>query len=223
MKNLIFLLSILVIVSSCSPSIQMGASMKMTDNPPPVYTKLAVLVVSPREAVRANLEEAIAIEFRTRGIKAVSTFTMFPLANRMNEIELDISEEERQEAIREKIRSREIDGIMIVALLNSETEERYVSGPSLSVGAPTVIYDSPIYNQPYSGYYTYTMATVYGKGYYETNSTFFVEANIYNASDERLIYTGQISLNNPSKLGADSEKFAEIIVEDIIRKKAVAK
>jgi hypothetical protein len=153
----------------------------------------------------------------------VSTFTMFPLANRMNEIELDISEEERQEAIREKIRSREIDGIMIVALLNSETEQRYVSGPSVSVGAPSVIYDSPIYNQPYSGYYTYTMATVYGKGYYETNSTFFVEANVYNASDERLIYTGQISLKNPSKLGADSEKFAEILVEDILRKKALSK
>jgi hypothetical protein len=201
----------------------MDASMKMTEKPANTYSKLAIIVISPRESVRANLEEAIATEFRTRGIKAVSTFTMFPLANRIQEMDLDISQEEMDAAIRKKIQSREIDGLMLVALLNTEKETRYVQGPSLSVGAPTVIYDSPIYNQPYSGYYTYAMATVYGKGYYETNSTFFVEANMYDTSTEELFYTGQISLKNPSKLGADSEKFAEIIVEDVLRKKAVAK
>jgi len=221
-KSTIFI-GLLLLIISCSPSIQMGASMKMNEEEPRVYSKLAVVVISPRESVRANLEEAIATEFRTRGIKAVSTFTMFPLANRMNELDLDMTDEERQAAIREKIQSREIDGLMIIAVLNSEQVTRYVSGPSLSVGAPTVIYDSPIYNQPYSGYYTYTMATVYGKGHYETSSNYFVEANMYNTSNEQLFYTGQITVKNPTKLGADSEKFAEIIVEDVLRKKAVAK
>ncbi len=197
--------------------------MKMNNEPAERYTKLAVVVLSPRESVRANLEEAIATEFRTRGIKAVSTFTMFPLANRMNELDLDMTEEERQNAIREKIKSREIDGLMIIALLNTETETHYVQGPSLSIGAPTVIYDSPIYNQPYSGYYTYAMATVYGKGYYETNSNYFIEANMYNASSEQLFYTAQLTLKDPGRMGEESEKFATIIVDDVLRKQAVAK
>ncbi len=223
MKHLYSILIIILICSSCAPSLKIDASMKMNNEPAERYSKLAVLVISPRESVRANLEEAIATEFRTKGIKAVSTFTMFPLANRMNELDLDISPEERATAIREKIKSREIDGLMIITLLNAEQETRYVQGPSLSVGAPTVIYDSPIYNQPYSGYYTYAMATVYGKGYYETSSTYFIEANMYNASTEALFYTAQVTLKNPGKVGEESEKFATIIVDDVLRKQAVAK
>ena len=213
----------LLALSSCAPSIQMGASVKVDDAPANVYSKLAVVVITPRESVRANLEEAIATEFRKRGIKAVSTFTMFPLANRMNELDLDMTEEERQEAIREKIRSREIDGLMILALLNSEKVERYVSGPSLSIGAPTVYYDSPIYNQPYSGYYTYTMATVYGKGYYQTDATYFIEANMYETDTEGLVYTGQVTVKNPDTVGEASETLATVLVDDIMKKKAVAK
>ncbi|MCA6073458.1 hypothetical protein [Fulvivirga sedimenti] len=223
MKNFAYLLLLILFGTSCASSLKIDASMKMNDEPADRYSKLAVLVMSPRESVRANLEEAIATEFRTRGIKAVSTFTMFPLANRMNEIELDITPEERAAAIREKIQSREIDGLMIIALLNSEQETRYVQGPSLSVGAPTVIYDSPIYNQPYSGYYTYALATVYGKGYYETSSTYFIEANMYNASTENLFYTAQVTLKDPGRMGEESEKFAAMIVDDVLRKQAVAK
>lgn len=208
----------------CSPSTQITASAKMTDETPRTYTKLAVLVLTPRESTRATLEEAIATEFRTRGVKAVSTFTMFPLANHASEIQLDMTDEERQAKIRERITQRELDGLLIIALLSQEEETHYVNNAvSVGISAPTVIYDSPIYNQPYSGYYTYATAVVSKPGHLETSKNFFIEANMYNVDTEGIFYTAQIEVKNPKKVGEESARFATVLVDDVLKKEALKK
>jgi hypothetical protein len=149
---------------------------------------------------------------------------MFPLANHADEIKLDLTEEERQAKIRERINQRELDGLVIIALLSQEEETRYVnSGVAVGVSAPTVVYDSPIYNQPYSGYYTYANAVVSKPGHLETSQNYFVEANMYNVDTEGIFYTAQIEVKNPKKIGEESERFATILVDDVLKKNALSK
>ena len=217
------LISTLIFVK-CSPTTKITASSKMNDEAPRTYQKLAVVVLTPRESTRATLEEAIATEFRRRGVKAISTFTMFPLANHADEIQLDLTEEERQARIRERITQRELDGLVIIALLSQEEETHYVnSGVSVGISAPTVMYDAPVYNQPMSGYYTYASAAVSKPGHLETSKNFFIEANMYNVDTEGLFYTAQIEVKNPKKVGEESERFATVLVDDVMKKNALVK
>lgn len=202
------------------------ASAKVADEEPATYSKLAVLALAHKTSVRANVEEAIATEFRTRGVKAVSTFTMFPLANHMEEVRknMDATEDEIQARIREKIDFRQIDAVLVLAVLNSQEEQRYVQkGMSLSVAGPAVEYADPVYNYEFTDYYTYTYATIYNPGYYETSRTYFVEANLYAMPEGELVYTAQFNIKDPDKLGADSEELARILTDDMLRKKALKK
>jgi hypothetical protein len=222
--QLFFLLISVLLFAKCSPTTQITASAKMTDEEPRIYKKLAVVVLTPRESTRATLEEAIAIEFRKRGVKAISTFTMFPLANHADEIQLNLTEEERQARIRERITQRELDGLVIIALLSQEEETHYVNNAvSVGISAPTVMYDAPIYNQPMSGYYGYASAVVTKPGHLETSKNFFIEANMYNVDTEGLFYTAQIEVKNPKKIGEESERFATVLVDDVMKKKALSK
>jgi hypothetical protein len=204
----------------------MTSSSKISKEPPRTYSKVAVIVLAHKTSARANVEEEIATLFRTKGIKAVSTYTMFPLANHMDEVikNSEMNKEQIQQRIREKINFREIDAILILTLLNTATEERYVQkGVSLSVAAPTVQYADPVYNYEFTDYYSYSYATIYKPGYYEMNTTYFVESNLYAMDTEELIYTAQFNIKNPDKLGEDSEEVANVLVNDILSKKALAK
>ncbi len=213
-------------VSCAGSKTTLTASSKISKEDPETYSKLAVLALAHKTSVRANVEEAIATELRTRGIKAVSTFTMFPLANHLEEVKknLDATDEQIRARIREKIDFKEIDAILTLVLLDTREEERYVrKGMSLSVAGPSVQYADPVYNYEFTDYYTYSYATIYNPGYYETSKTFFVEANLYDMKTGQLTYTAQFDIHNPDKLGADSEELAAILTDDMMRKKALKK
>lgn len=225
-KIILLLVSGILAASCAGPKTVLTSSAKINSAEPATYKKLAVLALAPKTSSRANVEEAVATLLRTKGIKAVSTFTMFPLANHMEEVRknMDATEEEIKARIREKIDFREIDGVLVLAVLDSKKEERYVQkGLSMSISAPTVQYADPVYNYEFTDYYSYSYATIYNPGYYETSTTFFIESNLYDMSNSGLVYTAQLSIKDPEKLGADSEQLAEILVEDMFRKKAFKK
>ncbi len=225
-KIIMVLVSGILAISCAGPKTVLTSSAKITQSEPNTYKKLAVLALAPKTSSRANVEEALATLLRTKGIKAVSTFTMFPLANHMEEVRKnsDATEEEIKARIREKIDFREIDAVLVLAVLDSRKEERYVQkGMSLSVSAPTVQYADPVYNYEFTDYYSYSYATIYNPGYYETSTTFFIESNLYDVSTGALVYTAQLSIKDPQKLGEDSEQLAEVLVEDLFRKNAFKK
>lgn len=225
-KILLFLVAGMIMASCAGPKINLTGSSNLSDKDPAEYSKLAVLALTPKTSVRANVEEAIATEMRKRGIKAVSTFTMFPLANHIDEVRknADMTEEQIKARIREKIDFREIDGVLILSVLDATEEERYVQkGMSLSVAGPSVQYADPVYNYEFTDYYSYSYATIYNPGYYEKSKTYFVESNLYDMSDQSLRYSAQFSIKDPEKLGADSETLAEILTDDMQRKKVLEK
>ena len=124
------------------------------------------------------------------------------------------AEEVRQHA-RERINKFGFDAILIIALLDQESETRYNQGSTFSFAVPAYQYN-------YYGYYQYAYATISTPGYYTTKTTYFLESNLYDVETEGLIWTGQTKTSkNSSSIHKDSQVFASIITQEIVKQKAL--
>jgi hypothetical protein len=156
------------------------------------------------------------------------------MASNMKEIkDAGITDEQIQNAMKKKVEDNNFDAILIISVLNAEQHERYVQGNTASVGvgvagmgfgSPYVNYlNYPAYNYPYYGYYSYTVASTTSPGYYEKTTDAFVESNLYDVASEKLIWTAQTESKKVSSVEKEAPKFAKIIVDDIVKKKALLK
>ena len=163
MKNSINLLLALLFFASCNTNKSVMSSSWVDEATSPNYKKLAVLVMSPNMNTRATLEEDIVAKMMAHGTAAIPTYDAFPFAGNIGEMQL--TEEQIQNAFRQKVKENSIDGLLIITLLDVEQEERYVQGSTFAISAPVYVQD-PVYNMPYYGYYSYATG-VYQKSYFE--------------------------------------------------------
>jgi hypothetical protein len=184
------------------------------------YNNIGVSVLLPHDGNRLVVEEALAAEFKKRGINASITFYKFPLAGRKDIIQnLNLTDEELKNGIVKKIKENKIDALLTVTIFNTKTEERYVSR---QVGfTPYYDHTMPMYNRTYYDYYSYLYHTTYAKGYYETDATYFIETNLYDVESEKLQWTAQSETKNMNSVEEEAIVFSRIIVKDIIEKNVV--
>jgi hypothetical protein len=160
------------------------------------------------------METDIATVLHQKGIKATPTFDIFPFAAKQ-ELFTDIDAEEMRQRIKERVEKFGFDGLLIVALLNQESETRYNQGSSFSVAFPAYQYN-------YYGYYQYAYTTIQAPGYYSTTTTYFLESNLYDVATEGLIWTAQTKTKrNTSSIHKDSQVFANIIAQELLKDKAL--
>ena len=181
------------------------------------YNNLGVMVMFPSDPNRLLVEESITSEFNKSGINSTITFYSFPLAGKKDMVKnLNYEPGELKKMMTEKIKANKIDALLIVSFLDAKQEERYVKKGI----AFTAYYDPtyPVYNQTYYDYYSYVYNTTYSTGYYTTETTYFVETNLYDIESEKLLWTAQTQTENMSCLVEEAKQFAKIIVKDIIEK-----
>lgn len=214
MRRTISFLFAISLFAGCVTTELIG-SLKTSQDEPKKYQKLGVVVLSPTMYNRSTVELAVADKLRSKGINAKATFDIFPFAGKISEIrESGMSEEMIQQKVRQRVVENQLDAVLILTLLDKEKETRYVEGTSFSIGAP-------VYGYPYYGYYGYAYSTVYSSGYYTTSTKYFVETNLYDVATEKLIWTGQTKTSDPESIEKGAPAFADIIVNDMLAKKAL--
>jgi len=227
MKVIFYSLLAVLIASGCSTQkTYLLGSWTMENLQPKKYEKLAVLVFSPNVSSRANVELAVVDAFEKEDVKAMSTFSLFTMASNMKEIkEAGITEEQIEKAMKEKVESNNFDAILIISVLDTKQHEHYVQGGGTSVGislaSPYYPMAYPTYAYPYYGYYSYTVASTSKPGYYEKTTDAFLESNLYDVASEKLIWTAQTETKKLTSVETEAPRFAKIIVDDIIKKKAL--
>jgi hypothetical protein len=120
----LLIIAFILFLTACTATTSIVASWKDQESPPKTYQKVAVVVMSPTTSNRAIVEDAVAQEFRSRGITANATFNTFPFAGKIGEIDIDKTKVEQK--IREKINDNHFDALMTIVLLDKQKEERYV-------------------------------------------------------------------------------------------------
>ena len=213
MRQIIFLLVLLTGFASCR-STELIGSWKREDAPKSKFKDVGVVVLTKNMSSRSIVEIDIATTLHSRGIKATPTFDIFPFAAKQELFE-QVDPEEMKEKIKARVEKFEFDGLLIVTLLNQETETRYNQGSSFSFAVPAYQYN-------YYGYYQWAYATISTPGYYTTKTTYFLESNLYDVASEALIWTAQTKTKRKANsIHKESQVFANIIAQELLNKKAL--
>lgn len=184
----LFMTAVLV---SCSPSTKItGVWKDARAFPTPNYYKsVFVVCLSSNATARAKTESAIALQAERRGFKASKSIDYYS-QNFTSE------NAPTKEQILKSVKDANIETILTVALVNKESETRFV--PGTTVYTPyTYGYGSYGY---FGGYYGSMYSTMYNPGYYTTDKNYFVETNLYKTSDEKLIWSAQSKTVNPDHM-----------------------
>lgn len=104
-----------------------------------------------------------------------------------------------------KIRELNSDVIFTVALVDKESESRYV--PGSMPYRPYMGY----YERGFWGYYNYWYPFGYDPGYYTTDKTYFLEGNLFDVKTEEQLWSVQTEAYNPTSIENFSKKYAQLL------------
>jgi len=149
--------------------------------------------------LRENVENALVAHLKTRGISAGSALAEYGPKD---------FEGLEEKAALSRIKEKGYDGTFTIALLDKSKDKRYVPG---GMGLRPWGYG-------FWGYYRPMYAMLYEPGYYQVTNRFMLEANFFNLSQDKLVYSAQTKSTDPSSPEALAEAFTKTLFDDMIKK-----
>lgn len=206
MKRIICFLSLLTLLAACR-STYITSSWKSEKAEPHTFKRLLVIGIIPdsSRALRQNMEKALTEDLKQRGINAISAFEEYgpKTFNKMDE-----------EQANAQIRKKGFDGVITITLINKRKEQSYV---------PANVYTTYGYNFPlFWGYYSLQYERVYQPGYYDVDTHYFWESNLYDLNNGKLLYSVQSNAFNVYDAVGYSNDYARVIMKDLVKNKVIA-
>jgi hypothetical protein len=213
MKKFLILCTLCGLIAGCI-STKLTYVYKAADYNPAVYKKMAVIAIVPKNQARVEIENAVVDQLRTKGIKAMTTWSIFQFANDPELLKkAGFVGEKRKEVIHQKVTENNIDALLTITLFDANREQRYVPGSSSSVGIGV---SGPVYGYGYSAYCGYAWEVTSTPGYYEDASTYMLESNLYDIASEKLLWTGQTRTDMNYGIEKEAYDFSRVLVNGII-------
>lgn len=192
----------LLFIAGCSPATEITGTWSDPQAQNINYDNVIVVAMTDRVNIKQSVENAMAEELRAQGVNATTSLEQFP--PRFRDGMVDSKDE-----LMNFVNQNRFDGILTVAVVDEETETRYVPGGAGY--APIGLFG---YYGGFWPYYTH-WAPMYQPGYYEEDRVYFIETNLYDADSEQLVWSAQSETVNPSELDRFSSQFAETIVDEM--------
>jgi len=196
-------LTILTFAVSCAPSTQITGSWKNEDAGIASIDKILVTALTGRVAARQAVEDDLAAALERQGYTTIKSMSVLPPTF------TDDATPNREELL-SRIRDTGADAILTVALIDEETESRYVPGTYGYAPYPRFGYYGTFW-----GYYNMWYPILFDPGYYEEDKVYFIETNLYDARSEQLLWSAQSESTNPRSLPAFAEDFSQVVVAQL--------
>ncbi len=204
MKTWRYLLSALLfmVISGCTTS-RITSSWKASDVSPYNYKKVLVLglIHETDRSMQQNMEDHLVGDLKDLGYEAVTSLQEYgPKAfDNMDEAT----------AI-QNLKKNGFDAVFTIVLLDKTKESRYVAGNA---------YYSPysIYYNRFWGYRTTLYRRIYEPGYYVTDTKYFWESNLYDMSNQKLVYSVQTESFDPANSESLGHEYGQLIVKNMVK------
>lgn len=204
MKKHYFLVGLVFLaLSSCSSGVRITGSWSSNKIPGSGYNSVFVTALTQNVLARRTVEMHLEDMIQAQGISVFGSFEIMPTGFKANEAD--------KEEILSKIKKLGSEAILTVTLLDQTNETRYIPG--------TTTY-SPMgfgYYGRFWSYYNLYNPYMYDAGYYTTDKNYYLEANVYDAGTEEIVWSSQSESTNPSSLDQFSKTFAASIVKRLIK------
>ncbi|MBW1768286.1 MAG: hypothetical protein JRJ65_14720 [Deltaproteobacteria bacterium] len=196
--------AVLFFITSCSDKGTSVVTSWTNDNyQNKTYKKILVLGVSENNSNRAEVESAIVKRLFEKDIPAVASLSLFPPQLQ----HAPVSEEKMIDAVK----NNNIDGVLIISLLDIKREEKAVPATSYTTGPRY-----PYYRTPYYGHYSTMHRTVHTPGHTVRTKKFYLESNFYSVKSKELAWTLQSESINPENISDFAVQYSETIVSSML-------
>jgi hypothetical protein len=197
-----FLMVLLIIYSAgCAPTTMITGSWKSPALSSKNLNSILVATLTSNTIAKSVLEKDITDLLNQKGIKTYLSIEMFPP---------DVSNSDSDRVIiMQKVKGKNIDAILTIALLRTGTESRYVD--SSSPYDPAGRFG---YYRNFWGYYSYWYPYAYDPQYY-TETVYYIETNLYDVASEDLLWSVQSKAYDIGNLQKFSKEFAGTIVNKL--------
>jgi len=165
------------------------------------YSKVFILALTQNQSSRTIVEFDLAATLKERGYESVKSIDALAGSFRENS-------SPTKEDVLAKVRELNCDVIFTVSLLDSKTETRYVPGSS-AYYAPYPTYG---YYGGFGGYYGHYAPAIYSPGYYTTDKSYYLEANLFDANSEKILWSVQSVTYNPDGIKQFSSSYCKLLV-----------
>ena len=185
-RFVLFLFACFCLTASC-------ATTKMTDicrddNFRGTIRKVVVIGIFKEPDTRKIFEDEFAARLKARGVDATASRKI------VSDAELP-----DKDVVIGKIRKFGADAVLVTRVMDMEMEKNYVPGQAYAV---------PGYYNYYGAYYSYS----YRPGYTETKGSAYLETNLYDLVDEKLVWSGR----SKTKLSATRYELIQAYVKTMI-------
>ena len=218
------LVVLMVVLFACGPSQKITTSWVNPDRPAKKYTTVFVAALIQNNPVKYALEADLGAAAKARGFNVVKGYEIFPPNfNKENMRDRDLA--------LKLIRDKGCDVILSIAVIDQKSETYYQPG-AVSVGVgygyhpyggygPYGSYGA--YGTGFYGYYNYWQPTIYSPGYWQTDKTYFIEANAYDAETQQIIWSVQSKAENPSGIEKSSKEYTELLFDQFDKERKKTK
>jgi hypothetical protein len=208
MKKIKLISIALVLMATSCTTQRITTTWKTDQQPIRAFDKVMVLglIVDTDRSIQENMENHFVDDLRALGYNAVSSLKEFgPKAfDKMTE-----------EAAIDKLKNSSIDAVITIVLLDKQRERSYV---------PSDIYHSPFgyYNNYFWGYRSTLYRRIYSPGYYVIDTQYFWESNLFDMSDQKLLYSAQTQSFDPINSESMGHRYGKMIVKDMIKQQILS-
>jgi pectate lyase len=201
-KNLILLIAGALVTGACSStSTMISSSWRKPDASASGFRTLFIAAMTSNIPAKQAVETGLQNKLQEKGLTVVKSMDVFPptFSNQTGA---------QRELVLNKIQETQADGIVTIALLKKESENRYVGGgpvwnPGLRFG----------YYNRFWNYYSNWHPYLYNPGYYDETDVYYLETNLYNAKTEELIWAAQSETYDPSSINDFLKGYVKSIYE----------
>jgi hypothetical protein len=202
MKFTLFCISVIMIgavsLSSCASTTVTGSWRDEAYMGRP--NRALVVLVTAKPTVMRLFEDNFSQQLKTRGIDAVSAYTLMPSE--------DKPDKESIAAAAEKINA---DSLFITRLVDKKSYEVYYPG-SVYVAAPG--YYTPGWGDYYNRGYTYYSTS---PGYAYEQAILYVETQLWDVKDNKLIWSVITETQPRGSLESEVQDFVHVIMKNLAK------
>ncbi len=211
MKKLgLFLMAIGLLSMTACTSTKLTSSWKTPDARIQQENKIMVIALVPAKerSLRILMENNLVSELKKEGYNAVSAYATYGPED-------SLGKGDEKTALK-KFRSSDVDQVMTIAMVDKAREKTYV--PGYGVYGP--------YGNPYYGgfwpYYRGWYGRMYDPGYYQVNTKYEWDTNLYDLKEKKLLYNAQSASVDPPTAYRQAYLFAKQIVKDMQKQQLIA-
>lgn len=169
--------------------------------------KIMVMALLPRQEgqLRSLMEDNLVSELNREGYNAVSALKQYGPQ--------EFAKIDEKTALG-KLRGDNVDQVMMIVLVDKAREKNFVrSGPAYG----------PYGSYRWWPYYSWWYNRMYEPGYYQTNTKYTWESNLYDLDQRKLIYSAQTQSVDPPTAVRQAYLYARQIIKDMTRQQVIAR